>query len=32
MSGGIVFANGGPLGWLRDRQDRTSLSSYEAII
>ena len=27
MSGGIVFRNGGPLGWLGERQDRTSLSS-----
>ncbi len=32
MSGGIVFKNGGPFGWLDDRQDRTSLSSCEAEI
>jgi hypothetical protein len=32
MSGGIVFKNGGPLGWLGKRQDRTSLSSCEAEI
>jgi len=32
MSGGIVFKNGGPLGWLSKRQDRTSLSSCEAKI
>jgi hypothetical protein len=32
MSGGIVFRNGGPVGWLGERQDRTSLSSCEAEI
>jgi hypothetical protein len=32
MSGGIVFKNGGPLGWLSERQDRTSLSSCEVEI
>ena len=32
MSGGIVFKNGGPLGWLSKRQERTSLSSCEAEI
>jgi hypothetical protein len=29
MSGGIIFWNGGPVGWLRERQDRTSLSSHQ---
>jgi hypothetical protein len=32
MSGGIAFRNGSPLGWLRERQDCTSLSSCEAKI
>jgi hypothetical protein len=32
MNGGIVFKNGGPLGWLGEWQDRTSLSSCEAEI
>jgi hypothetical protein len=32
MNGGIVFKNGGPLGWLGKRQDRTSLSSCKAEI
>jgi hypothetical protein len=32
MCGGIVFKNGGPLGWLSKRQDHTSLSSCEAEI
>jgi hypothetical protein len=32
MSGGIVFCNGGPLGWFGERQDRTLLSSCEAEI
>jgi hypothetical protein len=32
MRGGIVFKNGGPLGWLAERQERTSLSSCEAEI
>ncbi len=32
MSGGIVFKNGGPLGWLSERQECTSLSSCEAEI
>jgi hypothetical protein len=27
MNGGIVFYNGGPIGWLGKRQERTSLSS-----
>ena len=32
MSGGIIFRNGGPVGWLGERQGRTSLSSCEAEI
>jgi hypothetical protein len=32
MSGGIVFKNGGPLGWLSECQERTSLSSCKAEI
>ena len=32
MNGGIVFRNGGPIGWLGERQERTSLSSCEAEI
>ena len=32
MHGGIVFTNGGPVGWLGERQERTSLSSCEAEI
>jgi hypothetical protein len=32
MKGGIVFCNGGPIGWIGERQDRTSLSSCEAKI
>ncbi len=32
MNGGIVFRNGGPIGWLGVRQERTSLSSCEAEI
>ena len=32
MSGGIIFRNGGPVGWLAERQERTSLSSCEAEI
>ena len=32
MSGGIVFRTGGPVGWLADRQEQTSLSSCEAEI
>ena len=32
MNGGIVFKNGGPLGWLGKRQERTSLSSCKAEI
>ncbi len=32
MSGGIVVKNGGPLGWLAERQELTSLSSCEAEI
>jgi hypothetical protein len=32
MTGGIVFKNGGPNGWLGKRQERTSLSSCEAEI
>ena len=30
MNGGIVFHNVGPIGWLGERQDRTSLRSSEA--
>ncbi len=32
MSGGIIFCNSGPLGWLGERQNRTSLSSCEVEI
>jgi hypothetical protein len=32
MNGGIVFKNGGPLGWIGNRQDQTALSSCEAEI
>jgi hypothetical protein len=32
MNGGIVFKNGGAVGWLGDRQDCTSLSSCKAKI
>jgi hypothetical protein len=32
MFGGIIFWNGGPAGWLGERQDCTSLSSCEAEI
>ncbi len=32
MNGGIVFKIGGPVGWLGERQERTSLSSCEAKI
>jgi hypothetical protein len=32
MNGGIVFKNGGPLGWLGIRQEFTSLSSCKAEI
>jgi hypothetical protein len=32
MNGGIVFRNGGPIGWLGVRQERASLSSCEAEI
>ena len=32
MNGGIVFKNGGPLGWLGDHQERNSLSSCKAEI
>jgi hypothetical protein len=32
MNGGIVFRNGGPIGWLGVCQERTSLSSCEAEI
>ena len=32
MNGGIVFKNGGPIGWLGERQERTSISSCEAEI
>jgi hypothetical protein len=32
MNGGIVFKNGGPLGWIGDRQDQSALSSCEAEI
>jgi hypothetical protein len=32
MNGSIIFKNGGPLGWIGERQERTSLSSCEAEI
>jgi hypothetical protein len=32
MSGAIVMRSGGPLAWKADRQERTTLSSYEAKI
>jgi hypothetical protein len=32
MNGGIVFRNGGPIGWLGVHQEHTSLSSCEAEI
>ena len=32
MNGGIVFKNGGPIGWLGKRQECTSLSSCVADI
>ncbi len=32
MNGGIVFCNGGPIGWLGERQECTSLSSCKAEI
>jgi hypothetical protein len=32
MNGGIVFCNGGPIGWLGERQEHTSLSSFEVEI
>ncbi len=32
MSGGIIFRQGGPVGWTAVRQERTSLSSCEAEI
>jgi hypothetical protein len=32
MNGGIVFCNGGLIGWLGECQERTSLSSCEAEI
>jgi hypothetical protein len=32
ISGSIIFKNGGPLGWLSERQERTSLSSCKAKI
>jgi hypothetical protein len=32
MNGGIAFKNGGLVGWLGKRQERTSLSSSEAKI
>ena len=32
MNGGIVFKNRGPIGWLCNHQERTSLSSCEAKI
>jgi hypothetical protein len=32
MNGGIVFKNGGPVGWLSKHQERMSLSSCEAKI
>ncbi len=32
MNGGIIFKNGGPIGWLGKCQERTSLNSCEAEI
>jgi hypothetical protein len=32
MNSGIIFHNGGPIGWIGERQDRTSLNSSEAEI
>jgi hypothetical protein len=32
MTGGLIFWTGGPVGWLGEHQDRTSLSSCEAEI
>ncbi len=32
MNGGIIFCNGGPVGWIDDHQERTSLSSCETEI
>ncbi len=32
MNDGIIFCNGGPGGWIGERQERTSLSSCEAEI
>ena len=32
MNGSTVFRNGGPIDWLGERQDRTSLSSCKAEI
>jgi hypothetical protein len=32
MNGGIVFKNGGPIGWLGEQQEHTSLSSCKAEI
>jgi hypothetical protein len=32
MNSGIVFKNGGPIGWLGEQQERTSLSSCKAEI
>jgi hypothetical protein len=32
MNGGIIFCNGGPVGWIGTCQERTSLSSCEAEI
>jgi hypothetical protein len=32
MNGGIVFKIGGPIGWLGERQERTSLRSCKAEI
>ena len=32
MNGGIIFCNGGPIGWLGEHQEHTSLNSCEAEI
>jgi hypothetical protein len=32
MNSGIIFLNGGPISWIGERQDRTSLSSCEVEI
>jgi hypothetical protein len=32
MNGGIILKNGGPIGWIGEHQERTSLSSCKAEI